>query len=157
MVKKRKINKTVTTKELLPASSAATAAFAYEFQQLQQLLCYFCDFSEPRDGLWNTHAYSTSHTFTQSHIRVLRSCISFGLAFELWLSSAVTWLIRVLVINILLCLHYSQDFSSRFANSPQNFALDSCLSFEKAKESSAYDMNTNELKIDSSRILNYYE
>lgn len=44
MVKKRKINKTVTTKELLPASSAATAAFAYEFQQLQQLLCYFCAF-----------------------------------------------------------------------------------------------------------------
>lgn len=54
-------------------------------------------------------------------------CISW-LAFELWLSSAVTWLMRVSAINICYVCIARKTLPQRFANGLENFALDLTLS-----------------------------
>lgn len=86
------------------------AAFAYEFQQLQQFSVTFlilravkCSLTHSYYHIWYTHITYNSCTLTHTQIyrlQVLYSSKSW-LAFELWLSSAVTWLKRELyAINI---------------------------------------------------------
>lgn len=165
---------------LLSAAAAAAAAFAYEFQQLQQFSVTFVIFlplfSGARERLLETfrpvdctpntqHTKHITHSYSHSHSKNARGCgcgcISW-LAFELWLSSAVTWLMRVSAINICyVCIaRLARLLPQRFANGLENFALDLTLShlpLPRPHLTSTCECSiprTNVLQIDSTCISN---
>lgn len=121
---------------LLSAAAAAAAAFAYEFQQLQQFSVTFVIFlplfSGARERLLETfrrvdctqntqHTKHITHSYSHSHSKNARGCgcgcISW-LAFELWLSSAVTWLMRVSAINICYVCIARKTFATEICQRP---------------------------------------
>lgn len=120
----------------LLSAAAAAAAFAYEFQQLQQFSVTFVIFlplfSGARERLLETfrpvdctpntqHTKHITHSYSHSHSNSERGCgcgcISW-LAFELWLSSAVTWLMRVSAINICYVCIARKTFATEICQRP---------------------------------------